>query len=1044
MQHCNTQNCPEDCKMAEWSEWEASVTCGSGIWTRHRDIATHAAHGGAACSTETTQTSDLDLGPCPIHCDVGAWAGWSDCTLTCGGGSKARSRDIETHAEHGGYQCPVTEEVVNCNTDTCPTDCQVSVWGSFSECSTTCGGGSKTRTRAVLKSESGTELVATHGGVPCPELENINSCNTEPCAIDCVQSEWTDPGDCSVTCGAGSETKTRTITTSPEHGGVACAASDSVSACNMGPCPIHCDVSAFGQFSECTKTCGTGSKTKTRTVTQHPAHGGYVCPDLAYVDDCEVNPCPEDCVMSEWEAYSDCTHTCGTGTQTRTRTIKDDVNYGGVACGSSQESQHCNTFNCPINCIISDWTDFGDCTLSCAGGEQTATRTVSSTHAFGGVVCPTDLTKSQNCNTQACPVNCALSEWTEYDTCTRTCGTGSETRTRTVSVYPDHGGAQCGNLEESRSCAEEICPQDCVMTEFSSWSDCSATCGTGYQDRNRDITTQAGYGGVACSETQEVRQCNTEECAIDCVVSDWSSLSDCDVTCGGGTQTRTRSISVEAVFGGVACPELYSDQACNDNACPVDCVVSDFSSWSECGKTCSAGEQSRTREITTETEHGGVACPELSETQGCNDGPCPIHCEVSDFTDWSECSKTCGSGFQTRSRDIVTQDNHGGNVCPFLDESQTCSDQNCPTDCVLAEYTEWSTCTTTCGTGQKTRTRTIDTDVADGGVACGVLHEEAECNTESCPIDCIVTDFTPFSECSHSCGTGIESRERSITRDVAFGGVACPALIESQNCNAEACPIDCVVPAWTADDWSDCSSTCGGGSRTRTRVATQDADHGGQACASLTASESCNGQACPVDCVSVEGNWGECSATCGTGSRTNTHTITTQAAYGGAECAATEVTEECNLMSCEVDCAVGEYGEWSECSQSCDGGMEIRTRPVTQLASGGGADCPQLAESRPCNEAACHEQCSHVYCQIVEKPGRTNANGSPERLVRVMHDKNEQHGQTHACKIINNQCKCLCFDTAESFMAKALAHHFSDSFKKSLGNRMSTHSSGSR
>jgi hypothetical protein len=117
--------------------------------------------------------------------------------------------------------------------------------------------------------------------------------------------------------------------------------------------------------------------------------------------------------------------------------------------------------------------------------------------------------------------------------------------------------------------------------------------------------------------------------------------------------------------------------------------------------------------------------------------------------------------------------------------------------------------------------------------------------------------------------------------------------------------------------------------------------------------------------------------------------------------------------------------------------MELRTRDPTGLAWGGGTACPQLAESRPCNEAACHEECSHVYCTIIKR-GKEVRGQEQEKLVKVMHDSKEEHGQTHACKIIDNQCKCLCFDTAESFMAKALAHHFSRTMKDRLQATMAS------
>jgi hypothetical protein len=541
-----------------------------------------------------------------------------------------------------------------------------------------------------------------------------------------------------------------------------------------------------------------------------------------------------------------------------------------------------------------------------------------------------------------------------------------------------------------------------------------------------------------CQTTEEIRQCETQECPLDCVMGDWSVYSGCDVSCGGGTETRSRSIDVDNLWGGVACPGLYDDRACNSEDCAIDCFAEAYEPWGDCSVSCAAGSQTATRTITTAASNGGALCDDneqTAKTQGCNDGPCPIHCEVGDWVGWGDCSKTCNSGFQTRTRDVTTVDQHNGDICPFLDESQTCHDADCPEDCVWGDWVGWSDCTASCGTGQWTRTRPITTDTLNGGVLCPVTHEEEECHTEECPIDCIVGDWSGFSGCSHSCGpSGIESRERSISRDHAFGGVTCPELIESQSCNDDIdCPIDCDMGDWTE---FDCSVSCGSGTRSRTRTPTVDMQFGGVACGATHATLSCDGgnPDCPVDCEFTD-SWSSCSASCGSGSETNTRTINVDGAYGGIACPATTEVRSCEEVTCRRDCEVGDWQGWSECSQSCDGGMSLRTRPVNQLAANGGTDCPQLAESQPCNEAACHEECSHVRCTIMERPGRLNANGSAERLVRVMHDSSEQHGQTHACKIINNECKCLCFDTAESFMAKALAHHFSDNFKAALGAR---------
>ena len=57
-------------------------------------------------------------------------------------------------------------------------------------------------------------------------------------------------------------------------------------------------------------------------------------------------------------------------------------------------------------------------------------------------------------------VDGGFSVWTDWDTCTSTCGGGTQARTRDCSSpTPAHGGANCsGDTSESQSCNEELCP----------------------------------------------------------------------------------------------------------------------------------------------------------------------------------------------------------------------------------------------------------------------------------------------------------------------------------------------------------------------------------------------------------------------------------------------------------------------------------------------------------------------------------------------------------------------------------------------------------
>jgi len=54
------------------------------------------------------------------------------------------------------------------------TDCEVGEWGEFAKCDKLCGGGKQVRKREVI-------IMAKHGGKECPVLENSLDCNVESC-----------------------------------------------------------------------------------------------------------------------------------------------------------------------------------------------------------------------------------------------------------------------------------------------------------------------------------------------------------------------------------------------------------------------------------------------------------------------------------------------------------------------------------------------------------------------------------------------------------------------------------------------------------------------------------------------------------------------------------------------------------------------------------------------------------------------------------------------------------------------------------------------
>jgi len=109
---------------------------------------------------------------------------------------------------------------------------------------------------------------------------------------------------------------------------------------------------------------------------------------------------PEPCPLSDWSVWSPCDTTCGAGTQTRVRmTMPPGRELLSQACAANQliQAQACTAAACPTGCTFGPWTNWGTCSNTCGGGTQIATRTKTA----GGATCGPVL-KTQLCNTQAC------------------------------------------------------------------------------------------------------------------------------------------------------------------------------------------------------------------------------------------------------------------------------------------------------------------------------------------------------------------------------------------------------------------------------------------------------------------------------------------------------------------------------------------------------------------------------------------------------------------------------------------------------------------
>lgn len=181
--------------------------------------------------------------------------------------------------------------------------------------------------------------------------------------------------------------------------------------------------------------------------------------------------------------------------------------------------------------------------------------------------------------------------------------------------------------------------------------------------------------------------------------------------------------------------EKVRDEVLGSPTPPMDCSVS---SWvaEDCDKQCGGGKQKLTRTITTHPTNGGAKCPVLAMVRSCNEDECPVDCALGEWSGWSTCSAGCGGGVKERSRIIEQQPAHGGEQCGATSEAQSCNQQACNEPCKLGEWTHWGACSQMCDTGVKQRNRPVSVAAVGSGECPSLTDPERteyeECNTQPC------------------------------------------------------------------------------------------------------------------------------------------------------------------------------------------------------------------------------------------------------------------------------------------------------------------------
>uniref|UniRef100_A0A087XTH8 Adhesion G protein-coupled receptor B2 n=1 Tax=Poecilia formosa TaxID=48698 RepID=A0A087XTH8_POEFO len=215
----------------EWSPWSVcSLTCGQGWQVRTRSCVSSPY--GTLCSGALRETRMCNnTVSCPVHGQWEEWSSWSLCSVTCGRGSRTRTRKCMD----GGGVTPCGQPDIQtkpCNIAVCPVEGQWLEWGAWSKCSVTCNTGTQMRQRRCSPS--------VHGWAECKGLhQESRECANPSCSGKGGGNwgSWNHWSLCSKTCDSGWQRRYRMCEGSGEQGYPCEGSGEEVRSCNEKKCP---------------------------------------------------------------------------------------------------------------------------------------------------------------------------------------------------------------------------------------------------------------------------------------------------------------------------------------------------------------------------------------------------------------------------------------------------------------------------------------------------------------------------------------------------------------------------------------------------------------------------------------------------------------------------------------------------------------------------------------------------------------------------------------------------------------------------------------
>lgn len=391
------------------------------------------------------------------------------------------------------------------------------------------------------------------------------------------------------------------------------------------------------------------------------------------VTKCPVLTDPVDGGWSAWSSWSPCQH--GTAEhshshshshlhsehaeapadicQCQTRDCNNPPpQHGGAPCTGARV----RVTNCTVHGEWTAWSAWSACSQTCGFAMKTRRRTCTNpAPAFGGRVCVGHDHDDNICiDLPPCPAKDEApppesfgqwSPWGGWNACSRPCNGGIRIRRRTCENPSPRKSAtvECNGCDTQ---TEECNTHPCIETKrYSGWTPWLAANGSfqsssvGYVEKRFRFSCRAQTDDPSSVRVQlakeEERYCRNDgscmrrnanqksysDLAMESGWGEWSAWKTCDRLCGGGSQHRIRQCESPPCDG-----LPVQTRQCNVHSCRPSAVGdiamegqwSCWTDWSECSVSCGVGIRSRTREcLGPESCEGSSLVRETCEMASC-------------------------------------------------------------------------------------------------------------------------------------------------------------------------------------------------------------------------------------------------------------------------------------------------------------------------------------------------------------------------------------------------------------------------------------------